>query len=197
MGLNSTIKQVFFWVVIIVGAILLYQVFHNSGGSPPTELTYSELVKKVTDHEVQDAKIEPNKVTGNLTNRNHYTSKIAGEVVAKDLADLMNKNNVSVQFEHVTHSRTGSLSRSYDRSDSSPGVNGRILPRASRHVGGTKRSTNASRWAASDSRVKPILAIRPGGSRRAAASCLRTASSSATGIRVSPRTYASPSRTHS
>jgi cell division protease FtsH len=99
MGLNSTIKQVFFWVVIIVGAILLYQVFHNSGGSPPTELTYSELVKKVTDHEVQDAKIEPNKVTGNLTNRNHYTSKIAGEFVAKDLADLMNKNNVSVQFE--------------------------------------------------------------------------------------------------
>jgi cell division protease FtsH len=99
MGLNSTIKQVFFWVVIIVGAILLYQVFHNSGGSPPTELSYSELVKKVTDHEVQDAKIEPNKVTGNLTNRNHYTTKIAGEFVARDLADLMNKNNVSVQFE--------------------------------------------------------------------------------------------------
>lgn len=97
--MNSTIRQVIFWVGIIVGAILLYQLFHNTGGSQPANLTYSELVKKVNSKEVLDATIEPTKVTGTLTNRGRYSSKISGEFVANSLADLMNKNDVRVTFE--------------------------------------------------------------------------------------------------
>lgn len=97
--MNSTIRQVIFWVGIIVGAILLYQLFHNTGGSQPTNLTYSELISKVNAKEVLDATIEPTKVTGSLTNRGRYSSKISGEFVARDLADLMNKNQVRVTFE--------------------------------------------------------------------------------------------------
>ena len=97
--MNSTIRQVIFWVGIIVGAILLYQLFHNTGGSQPSNLTYSELVNKVNTKEILDATIEPTKVTGSFTNRGRYTSKIAGEKIAGDLADLMNKNGVRVTFE--------------------------------------------------------------------------------------------------
>ncbi|MBX3278156.1 MAG: ATP-dependent zinc metalloprotease FtsH [Acidobacteria bacterium] len=97
--MNSTIKQGLFWAATIVGAILLYQLFQNSGGSQPQELTYSALIKKVNDHEVQDATIKPTEVTGNLTNRTKFKSMIAGEFVARDLAELMNKNGVAVKFE--------------------------------------------------------------------------------------------------
>ena len=97
--MTSTIRQIIFWVVIIVGAILLYQVFHNTGGTQPTDLTYSELVTKVNQKEVLDATIEPNKVSGNLANRGKFTTKIPGEFVARDLAELMNKNGVKVKFE--------------------------------------------------------------------------------------------------
>ena len=97
--MSSTIRQVIFWVVIIVGAILLYQVFHNTGGSQPAVLTYSELVTKVNGKEVYEATIEPQKVTGSLANRGKFTTKISGEYVARDIADLMNKNGVRVTFE--------------------------------------------------------------------------------------------------
>ena len=97
--MSSTIRQVIFWVVIIVGAILLYQVFHNTGGSQPAVLTYSELVAKVNGKEVYEATIEPQKVTGSLANRGKFTTKISGEYVARDIADLMNKNGVRVTFE--------------------------------------------------------------------------------------------------
>ena len=85
--MSSTIRQVIFWVVIIVGAILLYQVFHNTGGSQPAVLTYSELVTKVNGKEVYEATIEPQKVTGSLANRGKFTTKISGEYVARDIAE--------------------------------------------------------------------------------------------------------------
>ncbi|MEP7270212.1 MAG: ATP-dependent zinc metalloprotease FtsH [Acidobacteriota bacterium] len=97
--MNSTIRQVILWVVIIGGAILLYKVFNNTGGNQPAELSYSDLVNKVAAHEVDKATIEPNKVSGQLKTGAKYVAKIPGEFVARDLADLMNKNGVRVEFE--------------------------------------------------------------------------------------------------
>ncbi len=97
--MNSTLRQVVFWVVIIGGAIVLYKVFNNTGGNQPAVIDYSDLVKKVTNNEVDEATIEPTKVTGTLKSGAKYTSKIPGEFVARDLADLMNKNSVRVKFE--------------------------------------------------------------------------------------------------
>jgi cell division protease FtsH len=90
---------VILWVVIIGGAILLYKVFNNTGGNQPQELKYSDLVNKVNAHEVASATIELTKVTGQLKTGSKYTAKIPGEFVARDLADVMNKNGVTVQFE--------------------------------------------------------------------------------------------------
>ena len=45
--MNSTIRQVIFWVVIIGGAILLYRYFHNPTTNQPTPLPYTDLLTKV------------------------------------------------------------------------------------------------------------------------------------------------------
>jgi cell division protease FtsH len=99
MVLNSTIRQVIFWVVIIGGAILLYQVFHNTGGNAPKEWAYSELMKEVDQGRVTDAKIEKDKVVGTLASGGKYTTKLGGEFSANDVAKDMTKKGVKVEYE--------------------------------------------------------------------------------------------------
>ncbi len=98
--MNSTIRQVIFWVVIIVGAFLLYRVFHDANSTQSKELAYSELVQKVNAKEVAEATIEPGKVSGILADHTtRFTSKIYGEPVASDLGKEMAKNGVKVNYD--------------------------------------------------------------------------------------------------
>ncbi len=99
MVLNSTIRQVIFWVVIIGGAILLYRFFHNPSVNQPVQLSYSELVEKVESKQVQSATIEREKILGKFTSQGAYTTKLGNEFVARDLAELMKKNGVKVEFD--------------------------------------------------------------------------------------------------
>ncbi|MEK7830603.1 MAG: ATP-dependent metallopeptidase FtsH/Yme1/Tma family protein, partial [Acidobacteriota bacterium] len=70
--MNSTVRQIIFWVVIIGGAILLYRFFSNPQGQQPQQLAYSDLMTKVASGEVATAKIEKEKVTGKLSNSQSY-----------------------------------------------------------------------------------------------------------------------------
>jgi cell division protease FtsH len=99
MVLNSTIRQVIFWVVIIGGAILLYRFFHNPSVNQPVQLSYSELVEKVEARQVQSATIEREKVLGKFNSQGSYTTKLGNDFVARDLAELMKKNGVKVEFD--------------------------------------------------------------------------------------------------
>ncbi len=99
MVLNSTIRQVVFWVVIIVGAILLYRFFNNPSVNQPLTLSYNELVEKVESKQVTTATIEREKVFGKLTSQASYTTKLGNDFVARDLTELMNKNGVKVEFD--------------------------------------------------------------------------------------------------
>ncbi len=99
MVLNSTIRQVVFWVVIIVGAILLYRFFHNPSVNQPLTLSYNELVEKVESKQVTTATIEREKVFGKLTSQASYTTRLGNDFVARDLTELMNKNGVKVEFD--------------------------------------------------------------------------------------------------
>lgn len=99
MVLNSTIRQVIFWVVIIGGAILIYRFFNNTSGSQVLQLSYSELVEKIEARQVTSATIEREKIFGQLTSKGNYSTKLGNEFVARDLADLMKKNGVKVEFD--------------------------------------------------------------------------------------------------
>ncbi|MGH9855081.1 MAG: ATP-dependent metallopeptidase FtsH/Yme1/Tma family protein, partial [Blastocatellia bacterium] len=101
--MNSTIRQVIFWVVIIGGAILLYRFFHNPTTNQPTPLPYTELLSKVKSGEVQTATIEKEKVTGKFAG-GAFTTDLANDFVARDLVDAMEKNKVKVDFKNSSSS---------------------------------------------------------------------------------------------
>ena len=92
-------RQVIFWVVVIIGAILLFRFFQNPGGSQPVQLSYSELMEKVELKQVATAVIDREKVNGKLLSQASYTTKLGNEFVARDLADTMKRNAVKVEFD--------------------------------------------------------------------------------------------------
>lgn len=105
MALNSTVRQVIFWVVIIGGAILLYRFFHNPSGSQPVNMVYSQLMQAVDRGEVESATIEREKVSGKLKNNpKGYTTELTNDFVARDLTDAMNKKGVTVEFKNSSSS---------------------------------------------------------------------------------------------
>ena len=103
--MNSTMKQVLVWVLMIVGAVSIYAFLHSSG-SNIQEISYLELVRKIGNKEVQTAIIKPSEVTGALTSGVKFTSKISGDAVSAKLADELVKNNVDVKFDNTS---TGGL----------------------------------------------------------------------------------------
>src|SRR5437588_2980337 len=46
---NSTVRQIIFWVLIIGGAFLLYQVFNGRTNSKDANLNYPALLQKAQD----------------------------------------------------------------------------------------------------------------------------------------------------
>jgi cell division protease FtsH len=105
MNLNSTIRQAIFWVVIIVGAVVLWKVFHNPSGTPPKQVIYSELVQSVDKGEVSTATFEKEKVTGKLASGQAYTTELgSNDEVAARLTDLMTTKNVKVDNKQSTSS---------------------------------------------------------------------------------------------
>ena len=103
--MNSTMKQVLVWVLMIVGAVAIYAFLHSTG-SNIQEISYLELVRKIGNKEVQTAIIKPSEVTGALTSGVKFTSKISGDAVSAKLADELVKNNVDVKFDNTS---TGGL----------------------------------------------------------------------------------------
>jgi cell division protease FtsH len=106
MVLNSTIRQVVFWVVIIGGAILLYRYFHNPTTNQPIQLSYSDLASKVESpaREIQSAVIEKEKVTGKFANGTTFTTDLTNDFTADKLADMMRNHGVKVDFKNSSSS---------------------------------------------------------------------------------------------
>jgi cell division protease FtsH len=98
--LNSTVRQVIFWVVIIGGAVLLYRFFNNPSVNQPLPLAYNELMEKVETKQIVSAQIEKEKVTGKLSDQRNYTTQIGGEESANTIAEAMRKNNVRVEYNN-------------------------------------------------------------------------------------------------
>jgi len=97
--LNSTVRQLLFWVVIAGGALLLWYTFHNASKTPDTELAYSTLMKKAADGEVKTATIEPGKVYGELKNNQRYKANLLGDTVVSEVAKELNKSGVEVKMD--------------------------------------------------------------------------------------------------
>jgi cell division protease FtsH len=67
-----------------------------------TELSYSDLMNRVNNKEVATAVVEPENVSGQLTDKTQYSSRFYGRLMARDLADQMNKQGVKVSMNSAS-----------------------------------------------------------------------------------------------
>ena len=102
--MNSTVRQVIFWVVIIGGAVLLYRFFNNPSVNQPLPLAYNELMEKVETKQVTSAQIEKEKVIGKLADQRNFTTEIGGEKSADTIAEAMRSHGVRVEYKNSSAS---------------------------------------------------------------------------------------------
>jgi len=74
--LNSNIKTLVFWVVLIGLALLLFMVVHNSQGRQDLALNFTDFMSRVQQNQVKDAVIDGNDVTGHLAGDQPYKTTI-------------------------------------------------------------------------------------------------------------------------
>ncbi|HET9530626.1 MAG TPA: ATP-dependent zinc metalloprotease FtsH [Blastocatellia bacterium] len=104
--MNSTVRQIIFWVVIIGGAFLLYQVFSGKSGVKETKLSYSQLIEKVNNGEVKEATIEgTHGVTGKLRNDVSFETQVDNQFVQAEIAKLMKDKGVDISFKSSSSSQ--------------------------------------------------------------------------------------------
>jgi cell division protease FtsH len=103
---NSTVRQIVFWVLIIGGAFLLYQVFQGRSGAKETTLSYTQLLENVQNKQIREATIEQGQgVTGKLANGEPFTSIVSNDTVQADIAKTMRENGIPVFFKSAASSQ--------------------------------------------------------------------------------------------
>jgi cell division protease FtsH len=77
---NSAVKNIIFWVVMAVTAVLIWAVVKSSTGEQPVELTFTQFMTEVNKDNVSDTTITGTDVTGTLkkpiNGRSHLRSTI-------------------------------------------------------------------------------------------------------------------------
>ncbi|HKY05705.1 MAG TPA: ATP-dependent zinc metalloprotease FtsH, partial [Blastocatellia bacterium] len=104
--MNSTVKQIIFWVVIIGGAFLLYNLFAGKNTAREKTLSYTDLVKRVDNKEVRKATFEPgHAITGELTNNDQFTTQVSNDDAQNSIADKMVANGAEVIWKSSSSSQ--------------------------------------------------------------------------------------------
>ena len=69
--MNSTVKTVVFWVVMLATALLLWQVVRTGSPSRERELSFSEFMNQVEQNNISEITLySSNEVTGQFKNEN-------------------------------------------------------------------------------------------------------------------------------
>jgi cell division protease FtsH len=104
--LNSTVKQIIFWVVIIGGAFLLYQIFSGKNSAKETQLSYTLLLDKINSKQVKKAIIErEHGISGELVGGDKFQTDVTIDDTQNELARLMTQNGAEVSFKSTSSSQ--------------------------------------------------------------------------------------------
>jgi cell division protease FtsH len=75
--LNSTVKQILIWVVLIAAVLCLWTLVSKSmGGKQDQGVSYSDLLHKAQDGKIKDVVIDGNTVTGHFTNNDQFHTTV-------------------------------------------------------------------------------------------------------------------------
>ena len=99
--MNSNIKTLIFWVVLIVVAVFLFAVVKSGNGPKEQPLTFTEFLDKVKNGEVKDVTIADRDAHGMYQNPNlGYHTQIPVNYPA--LYDLLNEKKVNVTIKDTS-----------------------------------------------------------------------------------------------
>jgi cell division protease FtsH len=95
---NSNLKNVFFWVVILVSAFLLWQSTKTAGKpSLAPEISYSEFLSQVEAGKVAKVTISGNQITGVFRDNTPFRS--TGPNSQDGMLQALHKQNVEICFK--------------------------------------------------------------------------------------------------
>ncbi len=95
--MNSTVKTVVFWFVIVLSATLLWQVEKSGTSTPIPEISYSEFLSQVDAGSVIKVTIAKNTVTG--TNRAYSTFRVIAPSSQEGMLQELRQKNVEIWFK--------------------------------------------------------------------------------------------------
>jgi cell division protease FtsH len=99
--LNTAVRQVFLWIVIIAGGVLFWSLLHRTGQLKEDNPDYATLIKKIDAKEIQEAVISDTEVTGKYVNGKPFRTDIVANV-AGDLMKRMAEKDIKVQGKPAT-----------------------------------------------------------------------------------------------
>jgi cell division protease FtsH len=84
-------------VLILVGAVMLYQFVTNRQGKDAKQLGYGELVEKVRADAITDMTVKQSEIVSTDKDRNEYRTPIEGDKIKGDLVALATEKNQAGQ----------------------------------------------------------------------------------------------------
>ena len=99
--MNSTVRQIIFWIVIIGGALLLYQIVYKGSGTKETTLSYSDFVSKIQEKQIKQATIEDTQITGQLATGENFKTELVSNnsFIQNDLAKQLKEATATVTMK--------------------------------------------------------------------------------------------------
>ncbi|HVF28561.1 MAG TPA: ATP-dependent zinc metalloprotease FtsH, partial [Pyrinomonadaceae bacterium] len=97
--MSSTARQIIFWVLILVGAIMLYKFFVNTQTNKAQQKPFNEVVRMIDEGSIQKLTVKQTEVVAVDKGNNVITTKLGNEFVKADLMRRAVEKNVPVEEE--------------------------------------------------------------------------------------------------
>ena len=106
--MNSTVKTVLFWLVILASCLVLWQVVKaGSAGPKEREISYSEFVSRVQQGDVESVTINGTLVQGKFRNNKTETFRTTLLAQDQDMAKILRDKSVVVNVKDASAGNWG------------------------------------------------------------------------------------------
>src|SRR5260370_1521408 len=109
-SVNSTIKTIIFWVLIIVGGITLFQVLKTvNSGQKEAEINLTQFNTKVDEGTVKQVDVTGMEVKGKLADNSTFHTTAPATYFTPELIKKTQDKGVRAPFPDATTAHSGSL----------------------------------------------------------------------------------------
>ena len=95
-SLNSTVKTVVFWLVIVISGFLLWQVVKSGGEQRVPETSYSEFLSQVEGGNVRKVTISKTQIIGTYGDGRSF--RVVAPMSQEEMLQTLHHNNVEIWF---------------------------------------------------------------------------------------------------